>query len=114
MDLQLTGKVFIVTGASAGIGEAVAHLLAAEGARVVGAARRPIESLPDGVSGVVADVTEPEAARRIVDAARERHGRLDGLVNNAGGVESRTGFLDVTDEQWRAAFELNFLQRRCA
>lgn len=102
MDLELDGKVFIVTGASAGIGAATATLLTGEGAHVVGVARKP----PDG--GVAADLIDPAAAQRVVDTALERHGRLDGLVNNAGALVSRIGFLDVTDDQWHATFELNF------
>ncbi|MFD0684005.1 SDR family NAD(P)-dependent oxidoreductase [Actinomadura fibrosa] len=110
MDLELEGRVYIVTGASAGIGEATARLLAAEGARVVGVARDTarVDAIGAGVSGVAADLTDPAAAQRVADAAAERHGRLDGLVNNAGGLDTRIGFLDVTDEQWHATFELNF------
>ncbi|MBW8487018.1 SDR family NAD(P)-dependent oxidoreductase [Actinomadura parmotrematis] len=107
MDLELKDRVFIVTGSSAGIGEATARLLAAEGAHVVGAARRPGRD-PEGVRTVAADLTDPGAAERVVAAALDLHGRLDGLVNNAGGLEPRIGFLDVTDDQWHAAFELNF------
>jgi NAD(P)-dependent dehydrogenase (short-subunit alcohol dehydrogenase family) len=102
MDLELAGKVVIVTGASAGIGAATAELLTDEGAHVVGVARTPRGD------GVAADLTDPSAAQRIVDAALDRHGRLDGLVNNAGALDSRIGFLDVTDDQWHATFELNF------
>ncbi|MES9536767.1 SDR family oxidoreductase [Spirillospora sp. NPDC049024] len=99
MDLELEGRVYIVTGASAGIGEATADLLTREGAHAVRVARSPVD--------VAADLTRPEAAQRVVDIALERHGRLDGLVNNAGALESRIGFLDVTDAQWHATFELN-------
>ncbi|MEU9020818.1 SDR family oxidoreductase [Actinomadura sp. NPDC048394] len=102
MDLELDGKVIIVTGASAGIGAATARLLADEGAHVVGVARTPLGN------GVAADLTDPSAAQLIVDTALDRHGRLDGLVNNAGALDSRIGFLDVTDDQWHATFELNF------
>ncbi|WP_433330827.1 SDR family NAD(P)-dependent oxidoreductase [Spirillospora sp. CA-294931] len=106
MDLELTGRVYLVTGASAGIGEATARLLAAEGASVVGVARSP-RDLGEGVTTVAADLTEPAAAQRAVDATLDRHGRLDGLVNNAAALTSRIGFLDVTDEQWHDSFELN-------
>ncbi|MFJ6701117.1 SDR family NAD(P)-dependent oxidoreductase [Streptomyces sp. NPDC091272] len=110
MDLQLADKVFLVTGASAGIGAATARLLAAEGATVVGVARKAdsIDDLGERVTGIAADVTDPDAAQYVVDTVLERHQRLDGLVNNVGGLQSRTGFLDVTDAQWRETFELNF------
>ncbi len=109
MDLELAGKVYVVTGASAGIGAAVAQSLAAEGARVVGVARRAERCDPaDGnVWAFAADITDPTAAERVADAALSRFGRIDGLVNNAGGLTSRTGFLDTTDADWKASFELN-------
>ncbi|MFF2044321.1 SDR family NAD(P)-dependent oxidoreductase [Kitasatospora sp. NPDC058170] len=110
MDLQLTDRVVVVTGASAGIGEATVRLLAAEGATVVGVARKPdgVEELGARVRAVAADVTEPGAAARIVEQVLAEHGRLDALVNNVGGLDARAGFLEVTDEQWLATFDLNF------
>ncbi|WP_371592384.1 SDR family NAD(P)-dependent oxidoreductase [Streptomyces virginiae] len=110
MDLRIENRVYLVTGASSGIGEATVRLLAAEGATVVGVARKPwnTEALGDRVSTVAADLTDPDAARHVADTVMERHGRLDGLVNNVGALESRTGFLDVTDEQWKSTFEVNF------
>ncbi|MFD0277357.1 SDR family NAD(P)-dependent oxidoreductase [Kitasatospora sp. NPDC127111] len=110
MDLQLTDHVVVVTGASAGIGEAAVRLLAAEGATVVGVSRRPegVAALGARVEALAADVTEPDAAERIVAEVLARHGRLDAVVNNAGGLDARAGFLEVTDAQWRATFELNF------
>ncbi|MFB7260242.1 SDR family NAD(P)-dependent oxidoreductase [Streptomyces nojiriensis] len=110
MDLRIEDRVYLVTGASSGIGEATVRLLATEGATVVGVARKPwsTEALGDRVSTVAADLTDPDAARHVADTVIERHGRLDGLVNNVGALESRTGFLDVTDEQWKSTFEVNF------
>jgi NAD(P)-dependent dehydrogenase (short-subunit alcohol dehydrogenase family) len=110
MDLELDELVFIVTGASAGIGQATVRLLAAEGATVVGVARKPdgIDQFGPEVSAVAADLTDPASAGLVVDTALKRHGRLDGLVNNVGGLVSRTSFLDVTDELWQATFALNF------
>ncbi|MGV9918182.1 SDR family NAD(P)-dependent oxidoreductase [Streptomyces cellulosae] len=110
MDLQLSGKVYLVTGASSGIGAATARLLAAEGARVVGVARTTegIDSIGENISSVAADVTDPGTVGHVVDTVLERHGRIDGLVNNAGGLDSRNGFLDTTDAEWKATFDLNF------
>jgi NADP-dependent 3-hydroxy acid dehydrogenase YdfG len=90
MDSQeLAGAVVIVTGASSGIGEATARLLYAEGAHPVLAARRTdrlaaLSSELGGALAVTADVTDRGDIRHIADAALERHGRIDALVNNAG------------------------------
>jgi len=87
--MDIEGSVFRVTGASSGIGAATARLAAGHGARVVLVARRTerIEvlaaGLPDALA-VTADVTDGEQVRAAVQAATERYGRLDVLVNNAG------------------------------
>jgi NAD(P)-dependent dehydrogenase (short-subunit alcohol dehydrogenase family) len=110
MDLELTGKVAVVTGASKGIGLAVARELAAEGAQVVAGARTvaPLEGL-DGITPFAVDLTDPEGPGQLVGHAVERHGRLDVLVNNVGGVQLRLdGFLATTDADFAAALELNF------
>ncbi|MET7394137.1 SDR family oxidoreductase [Dactylosporangium sp. NPDC005572] len=109
MDLHLTDKVVIVTGASAGIGLATAQLLTDEGAVVVGVSRQPVEStIGDAGSVIAADLTDVDSASRIIETVVERYGRIDGLVNNAGGLHLREGFLSITEEQWLAAFQLNF------
>ncbi len=84
MDLELTGKVVIVTGAAAGIGQECARLLVAEGATVVGVDRDalPMEDVGDRLSGVQADLTDPAAAKRVVDEVVARHSRLHGLGCN--------------------------------
>lgn len=107
MRLLLDDQVVIVTGASAGIGHATARLLAREGARVVAAARGPVEL--DGVEAVRLDLTDPDGADRLVRHALERHGRLDALVNNVGGVVAHDGFLAIDDASWAAALELNLM-----
>jgi NAD(P)-dependent dehydrogenase (short-subunit alcohol dehydrogenase family) len=109
MDLQLDDKVVIVTGAAAGIGEATAAVLTAEGAVVVGVDRDEVDSgLGREGSAIRADLTDVDSASRIVETVMERYGRIDGLVNNAGGLQLHTGFLGITEEQWLDAFQLNF------
>jgi NAD(P)-dependent dehydrogenase (short-subunit alcohol dehydrogenase family) len=114
MDLELKGKVAIVTGGSQGIGRATALRLAAEGANVVIAARgrelldrvaAEIRAEGGKLAAVQADVSRAEDCARLVAEAVKAFGRLDILVNNAG--TSATGeFESVTDEMWEADFEL--------
>ncbi|MFF4229678.1 SDR family NAD(P)-dependent oxidoreductase [Streptomyces sp. NPDC001820] len=109
MDLQLSDKVVVVTGAASGIGEAIARLLTEEGALVVGVDRDPIDTAPGARGSTIqADLTDAATPDRVIATVLEQHGRIDALVNNAGGLQARTGFLDVTDEQWLATFDLNF------
>ena len=110
MDLDLEAKVAVVTGASKGIGLAVVHALVSEGMRVVGGALT-VDSLEgiDGVTAIAADLVEPGGAERLIDQAVERHGRVDVLVNNVGGVKLRlNGFLEVGDDDFERSFQLNF------
>jgi 3-oxoacyl-[acyl-carrier protein] reductase len=120
MDLLLANKVAIVTGASRGIGRAIAQALAAEGMRVVLAARsqQALRELADALPGESlvhpCDLRDPEAPAGLVDAARERFGRLDALVNNAGATV-RGDFLELGDAQWQDGFALKFYAAmRCA
>ena len=105
MDLGLAGKVCLVTGSTAGIGFEVATRLAAEGAHVVTTGRR--DDGP-GELHVAADLTERDAAGRVVAAAVERFGRIDCLVNNAGGTDIRK-LAELTDDDWQRSFELNLM-----
>ena len=110
MDLELSEKVAVVTGASKGIGLAVVHALADEGAHVIAGART-VGSLTgiDRVSAVEVDLVEPSGSERLVREAVERHGQVDILVNNVGGVSLRLdGFLQVSDADFERSFELNF------
>ena len=109
MHLQLDDMVVLVTGSAAGIGAATAALLTAEGAIVVGVDRDEVESgLGDEGSAIQADLTDPANPGWIIETVMERYDRLDGLVNNAGGLQLHTGFLGITEEQWLDAFQLNF------
>jgi 3-oxoacyl-[acyl-carrier protein] reductase len=105
VDLGLAGKVCLVTGSTAGIGLEVATRLAAEGAHVVSTGRR--EAGP-GELHVAADLTERGAADRVVSSAVARFGRIDGLVNNAGGTDIRK-LAELTDDDWQQSFELNLM-----
>jgi NAD(P)-dependent dehydrogenase (short-subunit alcohol dehydrogenase family) len=109
MDLQLDDRVVLVTGAAAGIGQATARLLSAEGAVVVGVDRDEVESgLGSEGSAIRADLTDAASAPRIAETVVQRYGRIDGLVNNAGGLQLHTGFLGISEQQWLDAFQLNF------
>ena len=108
MDLGITGRTYIVTGGSAGIGLGTVSRLVDEGANVVAAARRPrhleealLHADPSGerTLAVAQDMIEEDAAQRLVDAALGRFGQIDGIVNNVG-TSLRGAFTEVTDEQW--------------
>jgi NAD(P)-dependent dehydrogenase (short-subunit alcohol dehydrogenase family) len=110
MDLELTDKVAVVTGASKGIGLAVVRELAREGALVVAGARstETLEGL-DGVTAFAVDLLDPDGPGRLVAHAINLHGRVDVLVNNVGGVHPRVdGFLHITDADFEASLQLNF------
>ncbi|MFT4088504.1 MAG: SDR family oxidoreductase [Gordonia sp. (in: high G+C Gram-positive bacteria)] len=112
MDLALTGKIAIVTGASRGIGLATARALAGEGAQVVGAARTITPELAEVAAlAISADMSTPAGAATVVDAAHAEFGGVDILINNvgAGDLDSLNlgGFLDADDAQWRALLDVN-------
>lgn len=117
MDLELRDKVAIVTGASRGIGEGIAHVLAAEGADVFLVARSG-DDLARVAADVrsrhgrraethVADLMDPKAPALAVEAAARAFGRIDVLANNAGATK-RGDFFQLTDEDWASGFGLKF------
>jgi NAD(P)-dependent dehydrogenase (short-subunit alcohol dehydrogenase family) len=85
LDLDLSGRVALVTGGSQGIGAGIAQVLVAAGATVVTCARSAVEAPTSGTTHLQCDVRDPEAVASLVSSIVERHGRLDVLVNNAGG-----------------------------
>src|SRR6516164_7076640 len=110
MDLQLTDKVAVVTGANKGIGLAITKALVAEGARVV-AGSLSTENLDglDRVTPVAVDLLTEEGPAMLVREAVDEHGRLDVLVNNVGAVRIRVdGFLATSDEEFEWALQMNF------
>ena len=115
MDLELNGKVAIVTGGSRGLGFAAAQAIAAEGAHVVICARgaeplqRAVEQLRAGspggrVEGVVADVSTEDGVRKVIDGAITAFGRLDVLVNNVGSAKG-ADIEATTDTEWQEAID---------
>lgn len=110
---MLSNKVAIVTGASRGIGKAIAETLSSEGMRVTLVARSAdqLELLAKSLSSEsliqAIDLREPESADKVVTATIENFGKFDLLVNNAGATK-RGDFLALTDEEWQDGFALKF------
>jgi NAD(P)-dependent dehydrogenase (short-subunit alcohol dehydrogenase family) len=110
MDLNLAGKVAVVTGAGKGIGMAVTKALAGEGAHVV-AGSRTTDTLDGlkGVTPVAVDLAAPDGPAQLIRRATDEHGRLDVLVNNVGAVRMRTeGFFGTSDDDFAWAMQMNF------
>jgi NAD(P)-dependent dehydrogenase (short-subunit alcohol dehydrogenase family) len=116
-DLELTDQVAVVTGGGGGIGRAIALCLADMGADVT-----IIDSIPERCEETaariaergrtalpyVANVMETDQIRAAIDATREKFGRIDILINNAGGV-TRRPFLDLQEKNWRRHIDLNYI-----
>ncbi len=121
MDLQLKGKTALVTGASQGIGRAIAKMLAAEGVRICIAARRRnlLDVLAQEITAgggtapavIETDIMQDGAPLRLADAARAALGHVDILINSAGG--SRPAIpIDAPEEEWDSVMTLNFIRVR--
>ncbi|MCF3946606.1 SDR family oxidoreductase [Acidiphilium sp. AL] len=107
MELGLSGRVVIVTGGSAGIGEAITRVLIGEGAVPVVFDRAPPEDAPGSIDFCAVDLTDVDACGEAVRRVVARHGRIDGLVNNAG-VNDGAG-LDAGVGAFRASLERNLV-----
>lgn len=118
MNLELKGKVVLVTGASKGIGKAIAEAFAAEGSNVVLSARhqqeleqvaQEIQRRGGNAVAVAADVTKANEVQRLVQQAIAHFGTIHVLVNNAGGADGFSSFEELSDEDWVNVFQLNVL-----
>src|SRR5258708_4637791 len=119
MDLHLNDKVVLITGSSRGIGLATAKAFAAEGSRLMLSARSA-DALADAesvlrasgatVASRVADVTQPDDAARLVEAAVSAFGHIDILVNNVAGGGGGPRIADSTDDDWRNSMEFIVIQ----
>jgi glucose 1-dehydrogenase len=114
--MNLKGKVAVVTGGNSGIGKAIVLELAKQAANIVidyvchpeatEALERQCAALGDQAIGVEADVSKVADLQKLINAAVQKFGRLDVMVNNAG-VETRTSVLDTTEEQYERVLEIN-------
>ncbi len=118
MDYSFQGKTALVLASSQGLGQAIAEKLAAGGAEVMIASRneRKLQETKERLNGLtgakvdytVCDLTKPEEIQRLVKKTVDQFGKIDILINNAGGPPAGM-FEEMSDEQWQQAFELNLL-----
>ena len=114
MDLGLTDRVYVVTGGAGGLGRASAEALVADGARVVVSGRHQesldaaVADLGDGAVAVRADNADADTPARLIQAAQDTFGRLDGALISVGGPPTGTA-AQTPDEDWTTAFESVFL-----
>lgn len=115
MSNNIQGKVIVITGASSGLGEAAARMLAGQGAKVVLGARRVerLESLAEQLCkgggdalALATDVTQRDQVRRLVDGAVEKHGRIDVLLNNAGLMQ-QSPLERLKVDEWDNMIDIN-------
>jgi 3-oxoacyl-[acyl-carrier protein] reductase len=114
VDLDLTDRVYVVTGGARGLGRATAECLVAEGARVVLSGRSQdtldgaVAALGPRAVAVTADNADPRTPQRLLDAADDAWGRVDGALISVGGPP-KGPVTRIVDDQWTAAFESVFL-----
>ncbi|WP_332644145.1 SDR family oxidoreductase [Aeromicrobium sp.] len=114
MDLGLADRTYILTGATGGLGLATAQVLVAEGAKVVISSRsqesvdRTVAELGTSATGIAADNSDPGTPARLISAARDSFGRLDGALISVGGPPAGL-LMERSEDEWRSAFESVFL-----
>jgi 3-oxoacyl-[acyl-carrier protein] reductase len=108
VDLGLVNRVCVVTGSTEGIGLETARLLAEEGARVVTSGRRDSGPGVGEALHVLADLSQPDAPREVIDTVESQVGPVEILVNNVGFAEIRS-FEDLNDEDWEQLWQLNVM-----
>jgi NAD(P)-dependent dehydrogenase (short-subunit alcohol dehydrogenase family) len=106
-----TGKVIVITGANRGIGLATAHELQKRGATVVAGVREPHKMPPiSGATVLTLDAGNAESCRTFVAEAEREHGRIDGLINNAGILlDHNTPVLDFSEDDFKRVLEINLI-----
>jgi NAD(P)-dependent dehydrogenase (short-subunit alcohol dehydrogenase family) len=107
---ELAGKVALVTGGTKGAGKAIAERLLQAGARVIITARNAPEKPNEKLHFIAADLSKPEGTQKVTEEVLSTYGKLDILVNNLGGSETRGGgFAVLTDEDWQTSILTNLL-----
>lgn len=107
---ELKGKTALVTGGTKGAGRAIAERLLAAGATVIITARNSPEENSNDLHFIAADLTKPEETQKVVEEVLQNFGKLDILINNMGGSETKGGgFAVLTDEEWLQSIQTNLL-----
>jgi NAD(P)-dependent dehydrogenase (short-subunit alcohol dehydrogenase family) len=107
---ELSGQIALVTGGTKGAGKAIAARLLKAGATVIITARNAPEKIHENLHFIAADLSEPRGTQKVVKEVLENYGRLDILINNIGGSETKAGgFAILTDGEWEHSLQTNLL-----
>ncbi|AYN02032.1 SDR family oxidoreductase [Chryseobacterium sp. 3008163] len=107
---ELTGKIALVTGGTKGAGKAIAERLLNARATVIITARNPPEEVNTNLHFISADLSTAQGTQKVVDEVLQQFGKLDILVNNLGGSDTKGGgFTVLTDEDWMQSFQTNLM-----
>lgn len=109
LSLDLDGRVALVTGGTRGVGLGITQALVDAGAVVVTCTRSAVDPVAGSAGHVECDVRDPGSVETLVRRVVEQHGRLDVLVNNAGGAIGADFVADASAEDWRAMYEVNVI-----